>query len=87
MAYIQDLEKENKRLLLYIEEMQEQFSAAQDMAQKSQLLIDDTIDIPSFQQMQERIKLLEEENQLAALLSFATRRVSKIIYDTIFCRS
>lgn len=63
MAYIQDLEKENKRLLLYIEEMQEQFSAAQDMAQKSQLLINDTIDISSFQQMQERIKLLEEENQ------------------------
>ena len=63
MAYIHDLEKENKRLLLYIEEMQEQFLVAQDMAQKSQLLINDTIDISSFQQMQERIKLLEEENQ------------------------
>lgn len=33
------------------------------MAQKSQLLINDTIDISSFQQMQEQIKLLEEENQ------------------------
>ena len=60
IAYIRDLEKENKRLLLYIEEMQGQLSSAQDIKEKSQLLINDTF---LSKQMQERIKLLEEENQ------------------------
>ena len=43
--------------------MQEQFSVMQEKLQESQLLIDDTPGILMVREMQEQIKLLEEENR------------------------
>lgn len=63
IAYMHELEKQNGQLSVYIEEMHEQFSSVQKVSQESQLLINDTTHIAEFAQMQERIKLLEEENQ------------------------
>ena len=43
--------------------MREQLSAIQMAPQESQLLINDTANVYKLEQMQEQIKLLEEENQ------------------------
>lgn len=63
IAYIEELEKHNAQLLSYIEKTREHFPSIQKVPQESQLLISDTNDMTESEQMRERIKLLEEENQ------------------------
>ena len=63
IAYVQELEKQTSQLLSSIKEMREQPSAIQMAPQESQLLINDTANVYKLEQMQEQIKLLEEENQ------------------------
>ena len=63
IEYIRELEERNKLLSLSIGEMQEQFSVMHEKLQESQLLIDDTPGILMVREIQEQIKLLEEENR------------------------
>lgn len=63
-AYIRELDEKIKQLSLRITELEKQSLSVQEMSQQSELPIDGTINEAAYRQMQERIKLLEEENQL-----------------------
>lgn len=63
-AYIRESDEKIKQLSLRITELEKQSLSVQEMSQQSELPIDGTINEAAYRQMQERIKLLEEENQL-----------------------